>query len=103
MNGLKHNPALIPVDEPNFNKLPQPASNATQPQNQLLDSYTPAIEIVKAALRRKGRGGLEILQQHFQRTWSLYLTKTGGQMEFQEVLPLLVSGPSVFFFTFRLD
>ena len=24
-------------------------------------------------------------------------------MEFQEVLPLLVSGPSVFFFTFRLD
>lgn len=34
---------------------------------------------------------------------SLYLTNTGGQVEFQDVLPLLVSGPSIFFYTFRLD
>ena len=33
----------------------------------------------------------------------VYLTDTGGQIEFQEVLPLLVSGPSVFFLVFRLD
>ena len=70
---------------------------------RLPDSYVPPIEIVKVALRNKGKKGLEILQQHFQKTWSLYLTNTGGQMEFQEVLPLLVSGPSMFFFTFRLD
>ena len=57
-------------------------------------------DILKGALRSKG---LQALKQHFQKTWSLYLTNTGGQMEFQEVLPLLVSGPSVFFFTFRLD
>ena len=31
------------------------------------------------------------------------LTDTGGQIEFQEILPLLVSGPSVFFLVFRLD
>ena len=70
---------------------------------QLPDSYVPPIEIAKVALRKKGKTGLEVLQQHFQKTWSLYLTNTGGQMEFQEVLPLLVSGPSMFFFTFRLD
>ena len=58
------------------------------------------LDILKKALRSKG---LEALKQHFQKTWSLYLTNTGGQMEFQEVLPLLVSGPSMFFFTFRLD
>ena len=28
---------------------------------------------------------------------------TGGQIEFQELLPLLVLGPSVFFLVFRLD
>ena len=78
----------------------QPSS--IQPRPRLPDSYIPPIEIVKVALRKKGKKGLEILQQHFQRTWSLYLTNTGGQMEFQEVLPLLVSGPSMFFFTFRL-
>ena len=70
---------------------------------QLPDSYVPPIEIIKVALRKKGKTGQEILQQHFQKIWSLYLTNTGGQMEFQEVLPLLVSGPSMFFFTFRLD
>ena len=64
-------------------------------------SYMSAIEIVKFALRKKK--GIDTLQQHFLKTWSLYLTNTGGQMEYQEVLPLLVSGPSIFFSTFRLD
>ena len=85
--------------------LPSVSSVPPQPQvcPRLPGSYVPPIEIVKGALRNKGKKGLEILQQHFQKTWSLYLTNTGGQMEFQEVLPLLVSGPSMFFFTFRLD
>ena len=38
-----------------------------------------------------------------ERSWMLYLTDTGGQIEFQELLPLLVSGPSVFFLVLRLD
>ena len=75
----------------------------SQSHLQLPESYVPPIEIIKVALRKKGKTGIEVLQQHFQKTWSLYLTNTGGQMEFQEVLPLLVSGPSMFFFTFRLD
>ena len=33
----------------------------------------------------------------------MYITDTGGQPEFQELLPILVSGPSLFFLTFRLD
>ena len=85
------------------NDQPIVQSFSIQPRPQLPDSYIPPIEIVKVALRKKGKAGLEVLQQLFQKTWSLYLTNTGGQMEFQEVLPLLVSGPSMFFFTFRLD
>ena len=83
----------------------QPAMESTsfQPCPQLPHFYVSPIEIVIKALKKKGKEGLEILQQHFYKTWSLYLTNTGGQMEFQEVLPLLVSGPSMFFFTFRLD
>ena len=56
--------------------------------------------IFKQALKNKNR---DALQQTFAKFWSLNLTNTGGQIEFQEVLPLLVSGPSIFFFVFRLD
>jgi len=35
--------------------------------------------------------------------WTLYLTDSGGQPEFQELLPGLVVGPCVFFVVFPLD
>ena len=35
--------------------------------------------------------------------WTLYLTDSGGQPEFQQLLPVLVMGPSIFFLVFRLD
>ena len=57
------------------------------------------IEIFKEAIKKKGLKGLRKLLTN---SWSLYLTNTGGQMEFQELLPLLVSGPSMFFITFQL-
>ena len=42
--------------------------------------------------------------KHFlKKSFSLYLRDTGGQVEFQEMLCLLVCGPSIFFFVFRLD
>ena len=78
----------------------QPSSSQLHVPPQLPASCVPPIEILKEAVKNKG---YEALKQHFETTWSLYLTNTGGQMEFQEVLPLLVSGPSMFFFTFRLD
>ena len=58
------------------------------------------LSVFKGALRNKG---LEGLREHLKNHWSLYLSNTGGQMEFQELLPVLVSGPSVIFVTFRLD
>ena len=72
----------------------------TRANTRVNDSFIPPKQIFQDALRNKG---FESLQQHFLKSWSLYLTNTGGQIEFQEVLPLLVSGPSMFFFTFRLD
>ena len=75
-----------------------PSSSVDQSLSQI--NYISPFEILKSALKTKN---LDDLQQFFHKTWSLYLTNTGGQIEFQEVLPLLVSGPSIFFFTFQLD
>ena len=46
---------------------------------------------------------MDALREHLESSWTLYLTNTGGQIEFQEHLPLLVCGPSVFFITFPLN
>ena len=35
--------------------------------------------------------------------WYLYLTDSGGQPEFQDLLPILASGPSIYILVFRLD
>ena len=64
------------------------------------NTYKSLLEVFKNALKSRGLQGLS---QHLKEHWSLYLSNTGGQMEFQELLPLLVSGPSLIFFTFRLD
>ena len=57
------------------------------------------VEIFKKALKCRR---MDALREHLESSWSLYLTNTGGQIEFQELLPILVCGPSVFFITFPL-
>ena len=82
------------VGRPNYRPVPKPRRKIP-PAN----TKSP-LEIFKTALRTKKLQGL---RQHLENNWSIYLSNTGGQMEFQELLPLLVSGPSMFFVTFRLD
>ena len=41
-------------------------------------------------------------RQERQGQWTIYLSDVGGQPEFQESLPALVSGPSLYFLTFPL-
>ena len=57
------------------------------------------VEILKKAVKLRR---MDALRAHLESSWSLYLTNTGGQTEFQEHLPLLVCGPSIFFVTFPL-
>ena len=63
-------------------------------------THRSPLDMFKSAIKSKGLWGLSQQLEHY---WSLYLTNTGGQTEFQELLPLLVSGPSMFLITFRLD
>ena len=84
---------------------PTPTMASTQPhlpsQSSSASSNTadlkPSVDMCKSALRR---APYRIKQEQ---GWMVYLTDTGGQIEFQELLTLLVSGPSVFFLVFRLD
>ena len=48
-------------------------------------------------------GGFKKFKHFLEESFTLYLRDTGGQVEFQEMIPLLVFGPSIFFFVFRLD
>ena len=57
------------------------------------------LEIFKRAIKSRQMDGL---REHLESSWSLYLTNTGGQMEFQELLPFVISGPSLFFVTIPL-
>jgi GTPase SAR1 family protein len=59
------------------------------------------MDIFKRAVELRHR--MHALREHLESSWSLYLTNTGGQLEFQELLPLLVCGPSVFFVTIPLN
>ena len=60
------------------------------------------IDFFRQILEKEGISGLK---QHISRLnpWILYLTDSGGQPEFQELLPALVVGPCVFFLVFPLD
>ena len=84
---------------------PTPTTASTHPhlssQSSSASSNTadlkPSVDMCKIALRRTPYRASQ------EQGWMVYLTDTGGQIEFQELLPLLVSGPSVFFLVFRLD
>ena len=75
-----------------------PTTDTQVSQKQSACTSSDPMEILSSALQRstfiQRRGG--ILQ------FTLYISDAGGQPEFQESLPALVSGPSLYFLTFPL-
>ena len=75
------------------------------------DAETPTLKRYRSFLRHhsmirksvKKCGGYKKLHRFLKKSFSLYLRDTGGQVEFQEMIPLLIFGPSIFFFVFGLD
>ena len=62
--------------------------------------YVDPTQTLETALHTDG---MAALHKYLDGSWSLYLSDIGGQMEFQEMLPLLVSGPSLYFIVFPLN
>ena len=78
-------------------------------ENQITSEHTTSrsqtlhfskIGFFRDILNRKGLSGLK---QHIDNPWTLYLTDSGGQPEFQEFLPALAVGPCIFFVVFPLN
>ena len=83
-----------------------PATATTQPHLPSLPTFAsatdlkPSVAFCKSILKKNPGYAVRASQEQ---GWMVYLTDTGGQIEFEELLPLLVTGPSVFFLVFRLD
>ena len=73
--------------------------SSAEPQTPEKQGSKPPLEVFRDAFQKKWPKLKDLDAEH----WTLYLTDTGGQPEFQELLPILVCGPSLFFLVFRLD
>ena len=98
--------ADAPVDTQPPSEHPKLASSSSpnlqssaEPQTPVKQGSKPPLEVFRDAFRKKWSKRKNLDAGH----WTLYLTDTGGQPEFQELLPILVCGPSLFFLVFRLD
>jgi len=73
--------------------------SSAEPRAEEQEGIKPPLEVFRDAFQKKWFKLKDLVGEH----WTLYLTDTGGQPEFQELLPVLVCGPSLFFLVFRLD
>ena len=78
--------------QPDESESPKATIHAAKPK---------ASKIVRRAIKKFG--GYKKFKRFLKKSFSLYLRDTGGQVEFQEIMPLLIFGPSIVFFVFRLD
>ena len=60
--------------------------------------YKPPEEVFREAFRNSD----DVIQALLEGSFTFYLTDTGGQPPFQELLAALIAGPSVFFLVFKL-
>ena len=98
----KHSPRLeekAPRDE-----MPQHEEEA--PPDEMPQHSSAAKSIPAAILRGNISRVLEqnnMTYADLESTFSLYIRDTGGQVEFQEVLSILINGPSIFFFVIKAN
>ncbi len=64
-----------------------------------LGAQKKPMALIRKLLKKRG---FEAVRSHLGDKFSLYLSDTGGQLEFQELLPLLVNGTAIFIFVFPL-
>ena len=87
----------VQVAKPRSKRKDAPASF---PKRKLKVSTIISSENINSVIKKYG---FRKVKKYLKKTCSLYLRDTGGQVEFQEMLPLLIFGPSIFFFVLRLD
>ena len=100
---------LQPVTSPHASHLTAPYQTSGSVTSEMLTSdkadlsrrqLLPPLKLISSVINKYGYNRV---QRYLRNSFSIYLTDTGGQVEFQEMVPLLISGPSLFFFLFRID
>ena len=92
------------------------AAEPDENQLQQFEEQAPISEIPQQSLATTSESTdslqhaiFRVLQQHktsyadLTSSFSLYIRDTGGQVEFQEVLSILINGPSIFFFVIKAN
>ena len=80
---------------------PEHASAHPERDLQSLPKASNVRDMVDAAVKKCG--GWKQFEDSFSKSFSLYMRDAGGQIAFQEMLSVLVLGPSIFIFVFRAD
>ena len=96
----------IPQRKVSINEIPKKEMPAVQVAMHFPSKKKPIAVLTmskESVLSIIEKYGFDTFKNYLQKTFSLYLRDTGGQVEFQEMLPLLISGPSIFIFVFRID
>ena len=84
----------IPIAQSHAEESGHPISNS--PTSEVFQ-FSKTINFFRCVLKERG-----VSRVHINNPCTLYLTDSGGQPEFQELLPALVVGPCVFFVVFPL-
>ena len=101
-------PSTVPL-QPHVSHSTTPCQTSGSVTSEMLTSdkadlsrrqLLPPLKLISSVINKYG---YDRVQRYLRNSFSIYLTDTGGQVEFQEMVPLLISGPSIFFFLFRID
>ena len=65
----------------------------------VIPGFKAPLEMFKDALRNERWGDIQSI---LEGSFTIYFTDVGGQPEFQEIIPALTAGPTVFFLVFNL-
>ena len=100
-----HSPPIITNESSNSQEVhPISLEVNTNPTTPSVDiSHTPTSKHIRELVQKAVKDrNIDDVQELLDNSMTLYCTDTGGQPEFQEVLPALIAGPVIFLFIFNL-
>ena len=88
-------------DEKQLPQLNEQAPLDAMPQHSHTSVFDPTASLQDNILRVMKLNDMSF--EDIESSFSLYIRDTGGQIEFQEVLSILINGPSIFFFVIKAN
>ena len=101
---LHHPDKSVTLDE--YDRIVQNVSSQSEAMRQetcvITSSALTPLKAIKSSVLSTHKK-IQDSGHHSSSVWTQYLTDVGGQLEFQELFPLLFLGPALFYYVFRAD